>query len=54
MTIYIVVETSWDHHENIGVFDSYDKAADIQGSLEENKQGYHYDIEEFQLNAAPM
>jgi len=49
--IYIVVETSWDHHENKGVFDTHKQASNYQEHLEETRTGYHYDIEEYELNA---
>jgi len=54
MTIYIVVETGWDHHVNMGVFDSYDQAADIRLWLEEKKEGLFYGIEEMTLNEIPL
>ncbi len=63
MTIYIVEEGTWDHHENIAVFSSKEKAIVFcdknytpmpQDGERWKTHSYHYWIGEYELDANPM
>ena len=52
MEVFIVVQEHWDHHVNMGVFETVAKAYDYKFYLEERIVGYSYQIETFQLDYA--
>ena len=60
--IYIVVETDYDHHENMGIFEDLSEAEDLVKDLEEKERshrkrrfsGYIYSIEEWELGSCGM
>jgi hypothetical protein len=61
MVIYIVEETTWDHHENVAVFDSRITAEDFcnthYGAQHADDywahKGYGYSIVDYVVNAVP-
>ena len=56
--VYVVEETTWDHHNNVVIFSSYHKAEEFcnasynkeQVGDSWNKGGYHYCIEEYVID----